>query len=137
MYIKECEICNKKFESKTQWRRTCSKLCLAKLKKLTYEKNGYKKSYKDQICVSCQRATGKSIDGVVCSWARCLKPVSGWSAEKIEIKEKGYKNYETYDINFCPIFLCDEPRKKSTDGMLGNWMLLQSSLKNMTNKRKD
>lgn len=108
LYIIKCEICGKEFASATK-RRTCSRNCLNRLKRNTRVKNGSLKSSEDQICIGCQRATGKCINGIICPWAHSLRPVPNWEAEKIIIEnEDGYRPYETYDIISCPLFLADE-----------------------------
>ena len=125
MYIKICEVCGKEFNSPTKWRRTCSDFCLAVLKSKSRKENKAQKSNEDQICINCQRATGKCIDGVICPWAHNLSVVPGWEANKILLKEDGYTPYESYDIISCPLFLKDNPKKKNDD-LLVHWKELQN-----------
>ena len=125
MYIKICEVCGKEFNSPTKWRRTCSDFCLAVLKSKSRKENKAQKSNEDQICINCQRATGKCIDGVICPWAHNLSVVPGWEANKILLKEDGYAPYESYDIISCPLFLKDKPKIKNDD-LLVHWKELQN-----------
>lgn len=108
MYINNCEVCGKEFTSLTE-RRTCGSNCLARLKRKSLKKTYAQKRSCEQICVGCQRATGKCINSIICPWARDLSPVPGWKAEKIIIKNgEGYQPYESFDIISCPLFIADK-----------------------------
>ena len=113
MYIKNCEICGTNFYSGGTSRRTCSKKCRDELARVTRSATKDKKGECDQICFSCQRATGKKIDDIVCPWAQSLSPVEGWDATEIIIREECGTPYKSYDIHSCPLFLADEPIENS------------------------
>lgn len=113
MYIKNCEICGTNFYNCGTSRRTCSKECRDKLVKISKEATKTIKGNCEQICFTCQRATGKKINSVICSWAHSLSPVKGWDATEIVIEEDGYRPYKSYDIHSCPLFLADEPALRS------------------------
>ena len=81
---------------------------------------------KRQICEKCQRATGLCINSVVCPWAKELKPVEGWVANKIEVEEIEW----SYDIISCPLFLKDNPKQKIDVSYLNNWKEFQKAIKN-------
>lgn len=51
-----------------------------------------------QICWDCAKACGK------CSWSRCLKPVEGWTAEIVYVKQ-ALTRIQTYHITDCPQFV--------------------------------
>ena len=127
MYIKICEVCGKEFNSLTKWRRTCSDICLAVLKNKSRKENKAQKSNEDQICINCQRATGRCIGGVVCPWAHNLSVVPGWEAKKILLKEDEYAPYESYDIISCPLFLADEPKNMVCDTYY-DWKALKDAI---------
>ncbi len=51
-----------------------------------------------QLCWECKRATGG------CRWSADLKPVKGWDAEKVIIKDfEG--DIESYKVKACPLFI--------------------------------
>ena len=81
---------------------------------------------KTQICEGCQRATGLCIDYVVCPWARELKPVDGWVANRIDVEEIEW----SYDIISCPLFIKDMPKQKYSNDFLSNWKKFQYAIKN-------
>ena len=64
-------------------------------------------SYK-QICWQCK----KCLKG--CSWSRYFKPVDGWSAIPVVIKNYGYKT-KSYKILHCPEFEGEEPKPANKD----------------------
>lgn len=111
MYIKACEVCGTDFYEGGTGRKTCSKKCRDELARISRSATKIKKGECDQICFSCQRATGKKIDSVVCPWAHSLSPVEGWAATKIIIREECHNPYESYDIHFCPLYMPDEVSK--------------------------
>lgn len=93
---KKCDFCGKEFGFR-KWRRYCCERCReqAKLKR-EYE------SGKSQLCWKCQRACGG------CPWSRELKPVKGWKAKLTTIRSNGIKEYNSYRIIECPLFVEDE-----------------------------
>ena len=46
------------------------------------------------LCWDCRRATG------FCAWSARLKPVKGWTAEKVKVGTP----LETYMVQECPLF---------------------------------
>ncbi len=57
-----------------------------------------------QLCWKCKRATGG------CGWSRSGKPIKGWDAEKVTLKDlEG--DIRTYKIKKCPLFLPDDIRQ--------------------------
>lgn len=126
MYIKICEICGKPFNSTTKHRKTCGEDCRLIMLRRTHKKSGSQKRRGQQICVNCQRATGKRINSIVCPWARSLTPVKGWEANKIILKDN---TGESYDIISCPLFLHDEPRKISKVDFCGRKSLKDAMMK--------
>lgn len=120
IYIKNCEVCDKSFETSSKWKRSCSNICAKQLRKIGVKRNKSQKGSGEQICVKCQRATGKCLGGIVCPWARDLTPVSGWDADKIVLKEKNYTPYESYNIIFCPLYLEDIPKRVQKNMMERN-----------------
>ncbi len=50
----------------------------------------------EQLCWSCKNACG------ACSWSRCLQPVKGWKAVKVQRRDG-----ETYHIEECPEYIND------------------------------
>lgn len=64
--------------------------------------------YKAQLCWDCRFATNPA--GSRCSWARELKPVKGWTAERVTLapsnpfyRRKGLL-VETWHVRACPLF---------------------------------
>lgn len=129
MYIKICETCGLPFYSETTYRKTCSKECRDALRRKTKADTLAKKGECDQICLSCQRATGKKIDSIVCPWAHSLKPVTGWEATEIIIEEEGYTPYQSYDIHKCPLYMQDEYIKPNLD-LLSRWKEIKNMIRN-------
>lgn len=59
-----------------------------------YSRSGKKKI--EQLCWECKHATNAYG---ACQWSASLKPVNGWTAERIK-----YNGAETYTIKACPLF---------------------------------
>lgn len=80
---KICQICKKSTNKKY-----CSKKCKNIAARLRQREN-------EQMCWRCKKATG------ACSWSKELKPVDGWVAEPIMLKDdEGI--IRTYNIILCP-----------------------------------
>ena len=129
MYIKICETCGLPFYSETTYRKTCSKECRDTLRRKSRKETLAKKGECDQICLSCQRATGKNINSVICPWAHSLKPVKGWDATEIIIEEEGCTPYQSYDIHKCPLYMQDEENTSDVD-LLDRWKEIKKMIKN-------
>lgn len=130
MYIKICKTCGSSFYSETNCRTTCSRACRNALKRKSKRETLAKKGECDQICFTCQRATGKNINSVVCPWAHSLKPVKGWDATEIIIEEEGCTPYQSYDIHKCPLYMQDEDNTSDMD-LLYRWIDVKKVIKNM------
>ena len=92
-----CPTCGQAFTRTHGKQLYCSGKCRIKESNMrARERNGNpKKKYKvsDQLCWSCQNATGG------CSWSKSLTPIKGWKAKKIE---------ESYEIKKCPEYIKDD-----------------------------
>lgn len=91
MYVKICECCGKRFPHKSINRKYCSIECAR-------EKRLQRQMEKDQICIYCKNACGG------CNWSKYLKPVFGWIATPIMVKDKEGE-IRSYDIIKCPEFI--------------------------------
>lgn len=60
------------------------------------------------LCWDCQNASNP----FVCSWARDLTPVEGWSAHKVAYIMDGKYESSTYCVTECPHFVKDEKREE-------------------------
>lgn len=94
MYIKKCECCGKKFLSKSNLKKYCSKSCKSEARKRKQEEN-------EQLCWRCKNACGG------CDWSKHLKPIGGWIAELITIKDS-MGDFSSYKIHKCPEFISDK-----------------------------
>lgn len=83
-----CEICGKIFYSKSILKKYCSRECRLTASKIRQKAN-------EQLCWSCENACGG------CSWSSCLKPVKGWEATPVVVKDSEGDIY-TYKITGCP-----------------------------------
>lgn len=126
--LKFCVICGKKFETQTA-AKTCRSECKKALSLYTSSTKRKRKDNKvlipkkvieihnntfvsrdETLCWSCQNATGG------CSWSKKLKPVRGWTAERIFLKynENGKAKYDkSYKVVSCPKFKADVLRGKN------------------------
>lgn len=97
MKRKKCKMCGKMFATKDAKRRYCCKKCRMEAReKLSIERG--------QLCWSCKHATNATRE---CSWSRELKPVKGWTAKPVIIKEEDGYTCRTYQILKCPKFIHD------------------------------
>lgn len=58
----------------------------------------------ETLCWDCKKAIGG------CSWAKKLKPVDGWDAEKRVVRDEWCGDYESYCVKNCPEFEHDDKR---------------------------
>lgn len=89
--VNVCEECGRKFPTRFESQKYCSKKCRMESKKKRNSEFG-------QICWNCQNACGG------CSWSQGFQPVENWIAEPYYIKED---NQYSYDIKYCPEFIHD------------------------------
>lgn len=95
MRAKICKYCGKQFLIKSGDRDYCSKVC--KFLGVAEEK-----TKSGQPCWSCQNACGN------CSWSKNLKPVEGWDAEPVIIKDSE-GDIRSYKIKKCPKYILGDP----------------------------
>lgn len=62
---------------------------------------------KGTLCWNCKRACANKIDQ--CSWSNEFKPVKGWKAETIIIREGSCRPLPTYIIKECPEYIARDP----------------------------
>lgn len=100
--ISECKFCGSEFLWSVKRHDYCCDYCResAKLEREEKKKNRYRRDTSLQPCWTCKNY----IDG--CSWARELKPVSGWVAEKVIRQEEGEIGIG-YSIEYCPEYEYD------------------------------
>ena len=93
MVAKECKNCECKkiFFTNSAKKDYCSKRCRTVAAKKRRDASG-------QLCWLCEKATGG------CSWSGCFKPIPGWVASMVEVKDKE-GSYNTYKIVSCPEFI--------------------------------
>lgn len=91
MYSKICECCGKRFLTKSNLKKYCSKSCARKMIRIRRDENG-------QLCWKCKNACGG------CSWSKQLEPVDGWTAEPTIIKDS-MGDFLSYEIKKCPEFI--------------------------------
>ena len=91
MYSKLCECCGKKFLTKSDLKKYCSKNCAKEMRRRRQEES-------DQLCWLCKNACGK------CDWSKYLKPINGWTAELTIIKDS-MGDFSSYKIHKCPKFI--------------------------------
>ena len=91
IYAIICGCCGKRFLSKSNVKKYCSKDCAREAAKIRRRENG-------QLCWRCKNACGG------CSWSQCLKPVDGWTAIPTIIHDDG-GDFSSYDIKKCPEFI--------------------------------
>ena len=90
MYSKLCECCGKRFLSKSNLKKYCSKECerVAANRRREYDK---------QLCWRCKNACGG------CDWSKRFIPVDGWIAEQTIVKDAN-GDFLSYKIKKCPKF---------------------------------
>ena len=91
MYVSTCEICEKKFFTRSPLKTHCSEACKRRAIEL-------KKMESEQLCWRCQNAYGG------CSWSKEFQPVEGWEAEPTIINGDGVE-IPSFDIKKCPMFI--------------------------------
>lgn len=89
MYSKVCE-CGKRFVSRSSQKKYCSTEC----EKIARKR---RKDERDQLCWLCKNAYGG------CNWSRCFKPVEGWTAKPIIVKDST-GDISSFRIKKCPEF---------------------------------
>lgn len=89
--LKICKQCGREFTFMSRTRMYCSKKCKAEALEEKRIKTG-------QPCWYCKNACGG------CSWSRDFKPVPGWDATPVVIKDS-VCDIHTYDIKKCPMFI--------------------------------
>ena len=91
MYVKTCECCGKRFVTKSNLKKYCSKDCVRQMAKKRKEERW-------QPCCTCKNACGG------CLWSRYFLPVIGWDAEPTIVKDSE-GDFASYKINNCPEFI--------------------------------
>lgn len=87
-----CEVCGKSFASKAP-RKYCCKKCRMEAIAKNKEKKG-------QLCWNC-----KNTNENLCSWfSKEMKPIDGWTAKEVLVKEEDGYVRRTYKITACPNF---------------------------------
>ena len=91
MYTKECEFCKKTFATDSNKKKYCCKECAKKMARRRQIED-------DQPCWTCSKACGG------CDWSKKFKPIKGWDAEPMIVKDKeGY--IRSYRIKKCPEYI--------------------------------
>ena len=93
MYVSTCEVCGKKFFTRSLVKTYCSEVCKRRAIEL-------KQMESEQPCWRCQNACGG------CSWSREFQPVEGWEAEPTIIMGDGVE-IPSFEIKKCPMFIKD------------------------------
>lgn len=91
MHARTCAFCGKQFLSISITKKYCCHECK---KSDALQKREEKK----QLCWRCKNACGG------CSWSAFLKPVDGWDATPVIIKDST-GNISSYKIQKCPKFI--------------------------------
>lgn len=91
MYVKFCEHCGRKFISKSNLKKYCSKDCARQVAKTRQEQEG-------QLCYICGNACGK------CLWSKSFIPISGWDAQQTVVRDSE-GDFSSYKIKACPEFI--------------------------------
>ena len=94
IYRKECEMCGKTFFNKSKIRKYCCDECGKNARKNKIKTN-------DQPCWQCRKATGN------CLWSSELKPIKGWDAKRVIVRDINGFSCRTYKIISCPQFVHD------------------------------
>ena len=97
MFRRKCKHCKEFFFTNRRRQKFCCKEC-----RIDYEEVRSKfrtDSGKGQPCWICQNSCGG------CSWSKELKPVEGWRARSVTVKNKEGDSYRTYRILSCPKFI--------------------------------
>ena len=95
MRAKICKYCGKQFLIKSGDRDYCSKVCKPIAEPVKRRKN-------ESPCWTCQNACGN------CSWSKNFKPVEGWDALPIIIKDSE-GDIRSYKIKICPKYIFGSP----------------------------
>lgn len=100
LYVRECKnkLCKKIFKTYQKNQVYCCPKCRTPKNETVKERISC--SFYRQLCWRCKNATGG------CSWSRCLKPIEGWKAKKITIKDS-MGDFTSYRITYCPEFVQD------------------------------
>lgn len=93
MCVKICECCGKRFLSRSNIKKYCSKVCAREMAQRRRDENG-------QLCWRCKNACGG------CNWSKYLKPVEGWTADPVIVKDVN-GDFSSYSIKKCPEFIKD------------------------------
>lgn len=87
----QCCICQKWFATTSSKRNTCSKERTAIRNKRRTSEKKRRRIFKEQLCWTCQNATGG------CSWSKNFAPIEGWDAVSTTVDGE-----DTYFIKNCP-----------------------------------
>lgn len=91
MKTKVCACCGKTFPSKAYAQKYCSKKCVREMRRKRQEEN-------EQLCWRCKNAC------CGCNWSKYFKPVEGWVAEPVIIKDST-GDFWSFKIKKCPEFI--------------------------------
>ena len=91
MYVKNCECCGKRFISKSNSKKYCSRECKKQMAQEREEDRW-------QLCCTCKKACGG------CLWSKYFLPLIGWDAEPTIIKDSE-GDFSSYRIHKCPEYI--------------------------------
>ena len=93
-YRRRCKHCGEFFVTNRRTQKFCNKRCRIEYEEV--QKQYRVDSGQGQMCWTCENACGG------CSWSKELKPINGWVARKVRVKNQEGDEYSTYRIIFCP-----------------------------------